>query len=357
VGTVLDVLVIGAGQAGLAAGYFLRNAGVHFELLDGAGRVGTSWRRRYDSLVLFSPRAFSALPGLAMDGDPEGYPTKDEVANYLERYARTWRMPVSTGEAVVCLEQNGRGFRALSSARRSITSRAVIVATGPFQCAILPAFAAQLCPAVHQLTAESYHRPADVPEGPVLVVGSGATGRQIALELAAVREVSLSMGRRLSVTPQRILGKDAMWWADRSGLLRAHRASLRGRLARRFDSFPGRHLRPAALQRCGVTLRARSCGAEDSRILFADGTSDAFRTVIWTVGYRDDISWLRVPGATSHGRPLETDGVSPVPGLFYVGRSWQTCRGSALLHGVGADAARIAAAAAALACPRERLPL
>jgi putative flavoprotein involved in K+ transport len=293
---VLDVVVIGAGQAGLAAGYFLRQSGVRFVLLEREGRIGDAWRRRYDSLSLFSPRAFSALPGLMLDGDPAGYPTKDEIADYLERYAADWQLPVTTGEAVLRLEQRDDTFIAHSAAR-CIESRSVIVAAGAFQRPFVPAFARHLCSQVAQFTTDTYRNPAQVPRGRVLVVGGGATGRQIAWELASARDVSISMGRGTSVTPQTVLGKDTMWWADRVGLLHAHKDTWRGRLARRLNAFPGWHLRARSLRRRGVVLRDRATAADSNRITFADGTSSAFDSVVWAAGYRDDSHWLEVPGA------------------------------------------------------------
>ena len=138
----VDVVVVGAGQAGLAAGYFLRATGASFVLYEHHTRIGDSWRQRYDSLVLFSPRAYSAFPGVPLAGDPEGYPTKDEMAAYLEHYAQTVDLPVHTAEGIVCLEQLGSHFLALTTSGQRIEARAVIVATGAFQqpmCQRLPA--------------------------------------------------------------------------------------------------------------------------------------------------------------------------------------------------------------------------
>jgi putative flavoprotein involved in K+ transport len=339
---MLDVMVVGAGQAGLAAGFHLQRTPLSHRLFDRAARVGDSWRRRYDSLVLFSTRAYCALPGLPMDGDPNGYPGKDEVAEYLDAYARTIDLPISLGEGIARVERDGGAFVALTDGRRRIATRALIVAAGAFQRSAIPVFAHRLSQTVQQLAADSYRNPQQVQSGRVLVVGGGATGRQIARELADSHEVSLSTGRPVSITPQRVLGRDVMAWFHALGFLRADKDTAIGRFVRSHESFPGLHLSDRALLRHGVHLRQRVVDADGDSCRFANGSSDRFDAVIWAIGYRDDTSWLRIDGAVdSTGMCLERRGVSPVPGLFYVGRSWQRSRASALLCGVAADAADI----------------
>ncbi|HVU24108.1 MAG TPA: NAD(P)/FAD-dependent oxidoreductase [Opitutus sp.] len=341
----LDVLVIGAGQAGLAAGYFLQRAGVKFALIERNERVGDSWRRRYDSLRLFSPRSYDALPGAVMPGDPEGYPSKDEMAGYLEAYVQRFGLPVRAGEGVTRLERGeAGGFAAHTTARRTVAARAVIAAAGAFQRAVVPAFAGALAKDVEQFTAQTYRCPAQVKARRVVVIGAGATGRQIARELAPGRDVWLAGGRAQTVLPQRVLGRDNLWWLDRAGVVRADKQSVVGRLARARDAFPGAHLRTRALRRRGVRVVGRALGAVGRRFRFAGDAEEEFGAVVWAVGYRDDASWLRIEGAVGeHGEFLEKRGVSPAAGLFYVGRSWQNNRASALVCGVGDDAAKIVA--------------
>ncbi len=341
---LLDVLVVGAGQAALATAFFLRQEGVRFRLFDRAPRIGDSWRRRYDSLVLFTPRAYNSLPGVPMTGAPDGYPGKDEIADYLETYAHSFGFAVSLDEGIARLECRRDHFVAHTEKGRSVTSRAVVVATGAFQRSVIPPFASHLPPGVRQVPADSYRNPRQIPEGRVLVVGGGATGRQVALELARTHDVCLSAGRQAIITPQRVFGRDVTTWFDRLGLLRADKASVIGRLVRAHESFPGLHLRSRALSRSGVRLRPRTVGVSCDACVFADGTSETVDAVIWSIGYRDDASWLSIPEAVDeNGDYVETRGVSSVPGMFHVGRSWQTSRASALLCGVGGDAARVAA--------------
>ena len=204
-----DVLVVGAGQAGLAAGRALVAAGVDCQLQERAPRVGDAWRRRFDSLVLFTPRELSSLPELALSGDPTGYPRKDELGDYLEHYAARLALPVRTGDGIARVSLRGARFLAVTESHDEIDAAAVVVATGAFQRPRVPRFAAELASSVRQLDAATYRNAASVAGRRAAVIGDGATGRQIALELtAAGLDVTLAMGRRRNFGPQRILGKD-----------------------------------------------------------------------------------------------------------------------------------------------------
>ena len=338
----IDVLVVGAGQAGLVTGYCLQHTGLSFVLYEHHPRLGDAWRHRYDALVVFSPRASSALPGLPLSGDPEGYPTKDDIADYLERYAQAFDLPVCTDEGIVCLERLASHFLARTTTGQRVQASAIIVATGALQQPVVPAFARTLAPYVVQLTAATYRCPAQLPPGRVLVVGDGASGRQIAAELVATHAVALSTGKPWQVVPQRVLGKDTLWWFDRLGALRADKDTQYGRWVRAHDAIPGWHLRQSSLRRLGVQLVPRTVGATGHQLQCADGTSDSFEVVIWALGYRGEASWLQMPAAVdAQGRLRADRGRAPVPGLCYVGRNWQTARASALLCGVGPDAAAI----------------
>jgi putative flavoprotein involved in K+ transport len=336
----LDVLVVGAGQAGLALGYHLRTTPLRFQIVDRYARVGDSWRRRYDSLVLFTPRRYSALPGLAVPGDPDGYPSKDEIAAYLERYAAQFDLPVELGTGIRRLEPIDGGFRATTDDDETIACRAVVLASGAFQVPVIPAVARRLSPDVMQLTPETYRNPTQIPSGRVVVVGDGATGRQIARELAATHAVLLSTGRPRRVSPERLLGRSVFWWLDKLGVLRAARTSPVGRYLMNADPFPGKALELPHLRRQGIQVVGRLYEANGTTISFASGETAEVDTVVWATGYRDDGGWVVIPEAKdSDGGFIHQRGVSPVPGLYLIGRSWQWTRGSALLAGVGDDAA------------------
>jgi putative flavoprotein involved in K+ transport len=339
----LDVLIIGGGQAGLAMGSVLKETPLSFRIVERHPRVGDSWRNRYASLVLFTPRAYSALPGLTVPGDPEGYPTRDEMADYLESYAERFELPVAPGTGIRRLERVDKGFRATTEAGEPVDSRAVVLATGAFQRPAIPSISNGLSKVVTQLAPEDYRTPGQLAAGRVLVVGDGATGRQIALELTENHEVLLAAGRPRRVSPDRILGRSVFWWMDKLGVLRASRESRIGRFLMKADPFPGKRLELDKLRQRGVDVVGRVIEADGKKVSFADGKAAEVDAVVWATGYRDDADWVDIPEVKdAHGNFMHYRGVSPLPNLCFVGRSWQWTRGSALFAGVGQDAAYLA---------------
>lgn len=336
------MLVIGAGQAGLAAARSLRALDLDCVVHERHTRIGDSWRQRFDSLVLFSSREMSALPDLPHAGDPRGYPTKDEMGDYLERYAERHDLPVTVGDGIARLTRSPAGFLGLTDSGARIEAAAVVVTTGGFERPRVPDYGKNLSTHVRQFDAREYRSPSLVPGGHVIVVGDGATGRQIALELAQDRQVTLSTGRRRYYGPRRILGKDFIWWAARTGTLAADKASMRGRVNRAIEVTPGLHLRLASLRRAGIRIAPRCVDAGADQLVFDDGSHRSCDAVIWALGYRDETSWLAIEGAALRDKFLEERGVSAVPGLYFVGREWQNSRASGLVCGVHRDAGVIA---------------
>jgi putative flavoprotein involved in K+ transport len=334
-----DVVVIGAGQAGLAIGYFLARAGRGFLIVDGADSIAAAWRCRWDSLTLFTPRRYDSLPGLAFAGDPDGYPRRDEVIAYLEQYAATFELRVELGGSVRSLDADGGRFL-VALEDRQIEADQVVVATGPFQLPRVPALADELAPDVFQTHSTGYQRPSDVPEGTVLVVGGGNTGFQIANELAATHPLHLAVGSRQMPLPQRFLGRDLFWWLTKTRLLKKTVESRLGRRMRDRDTLIGSS--PRQLKRAGVELKPRAVAASGRTVSFADGSELDVDAVIWATGYRPDHSWIKLPVADANGRLLHRRGVTDVPGLYFLGLSWQHTRGSALLGWVKHDAEFIA---------------
>jgi len=335
-----DVIVIGAGQAGLAMGYFLARQRRRFVILDGADSIGAAWRDRWDSLVLFTPRRYDGLPGLAFPGDPDGYPTRDEVIAYLERYAATFELPVELGSAVRSLTTvDGRFVAELDD--RSIEADQVVVATGPFQAPHVPALAAGLAPEVFQTHSTGYRRPGDLPEGSALVVGGGNTGFQIAKELSATRPVRLAVGSRQKPLPQRFLGRDLFWWLTKLGVLPKTVDSRIGRRMRDRDVLVGSSPRELR-RRFGVDLKPRLVGASGRTVSFGDGSELEVDAVVWATGFRPDHSWIGLPVTDPEGRLRHRRGVTDAPGLYFLGLTWQHTRGSALLGWVKDDAKFVA---------------
>ena len=330
-----DVAVIGGGQAGLAMGYFLAREGRHFTILEASDSIGAAWRSRWDSLVLFTPRRYDSLPGLPFPGDPDGYPGRDEVIGYLERYASTFELPVELNSPVQSVAPADGGF-VLNLGTRTLEADQVVVATGPFQVPNVPAFAADLAPDVAQMHSTGYRRPSDVPEGTVLVVGGGNTGFQIAKELSATHSVHLAIGSRQTPLPQRVLGRDLFWWLTKTGLIKKTVDSRIGRRARDRDTLIGSSTRD--VKRHGVEVKPRVVGASGGAVTFADGSELEVDAVIWATGYRSEYGWIDVPVFDQNGRVLHRRGVTDYPGLFFLGLTWQHTRGSALLGWVKDDA-------------------
>lgn len=335
-----DVLVIGGGQAGLAAGYYLQQAKADFLILDACPRIGDSWRRRYDSLTLFTPRFLSSLPGLDLAGARNGYASKDEFADYLATYANHFGLAVQSNTQVVRLsrEPHSGRFIAETGDESLFAAKVVIVASGAFQLSRIPILSMAIA-GVEQLSTETYSNPNQIIKGPILVVGDGASGRDIAVELARRFEVLLSTGRRRRLFPERFLGRSTWWWLRRFGLLKVSGESFVGRLMRRADPFPDRQRSLRHLRSLGIDIRPRLVKAEGTEVGFADGTHADIGTIVWALGYHSNNFWIAVPGARDSQDDLaHHNGVSPVEGLYYLGRPWQRNRGSALIAGVGEDA-------------------
>jgi putative flavoprotein involved in K+ transport len=337
---LLDVVVVGGSQSGLAMAWHLAQQGLRFVVLEAGPDVGHVWRSRWDSLKLFTPVQYDALPGMAFPAPADTYPTKDPVADYLQAYATAFQLPVRLNAPVTRLSQTNDGFEA-RTAREVFRARQVVVATGPFQVPFVPPPAGKLDPSVTQVHSADYRNPQALPDGPVLVVGGGNSGFQIAEELAATRQVDLSIATGYPMLPQRFLGRDLFWWLTRLGLLRVTVNSRLGRRMSRRDFVIGTNRR--RLEGKGVRFRPRLVDAEGRTVRFADHSLlEDVGVVIWATGYRPDYGWIDIPGVVGEGHVVHRRGVTEVPGLYFLGLSWQHTRGSALLGFVADDAAYLA---------------
>ncbi|HEX7000949.1 MAG TPA: NAD(P)-binding domain-containing protein [Trueperaceae bacterium] len=347
----LDTIVIGGGQAGLSTGYYLKKAGRSFVILDDQQRTGDVWRKRWDSLRLFTPAAFSSLDGMPFPSRRDHFPTKDEFADYLEAYVRRFHLPVRHGARVERLSRDGAGFVASTSAG-DFRSDNVIVAMSNYQRPKIPGFAQELRPDIVQLHSSEYRHPSQLPEdGPVLVVGSGNSGAEIALELSRRQEVMLA-GRYPGHLPFSINSRAAHAVLIRFALkVVFHRvlsvATPIGRRARpKFLKGSGILIRTKAkhLEAAGVKRLPRVEGVRDGLPLLADGRTLDVKAVVWCTGFRPGFEWIDLPLTFDEKGPVHERGVVPeVPGLYFVGLHYLYAFSSAMIHGVGRDAKRIVA--------------
>ena len=336
-----DTIVVGGGQAGLAAGYHLAQKDIDFLILDGNDRVGDSWRNRWDSLKLFTPAKYSGLPGLPFPAPALELPDKDLVADYLERYAERFDLPVRSSTHVKNLDWDGERY-VLSTGRVTYQANSVIVATGPFQKPRVPAISARLPRAVHQIHSSEYRNSSDLPAGDVLVVGVGNSGAQIAMELAQSRRVWLA-GRESGHLRRRLLGRDLYDWIWPI-FSTFHAGTMIGRRMKRRTAAtdPLIGIAPSDIVGSGVTRVGRLTEVRDGQPWCEDRAVDP-DVVIWCTGFTADYSWVDLPVFGDDGYPRHQRGVvTEAPGLYFLGLRFQHRRTSALIGGVGADAAFIA---------------
>ena len=335
-----EVIVVGGGQAGLALAYHLRQQGKDFKILEAASEPAAAWRERWDSLKLFTSARYDGLPGMDFPGDPDRYPTRDEVADYLTEYARRFDLPVKLNSRVKAVRRQGDRF-VVELEDRTYEAQQVVIATGPFQTPLVPKLAQDLGDGVVQMHSTAYRSPESLPEGRVLVVGGGNTGFQIAEELSASREAHLSIGSRQTPLPQRILGRDLFWFLEKTGVIRKTIDSRMGRRMSERDTLIGSTPRRIRRQ-YGVELHGRAVSADGSTVRFDDDTQLDVAGVVWATGFRVDHSWIDVPVFDADGRVIHQRGVTQAPGLYFLGMYWQHTRGSALLGWVKDDAEYLA---------------
>jgi putative flavoprotein involved in K+ transport len=393
-----EVVVIGAGQAGLAISHELTSLGVDHIVLE-RGRVGDTWRKRWDSFCLVTPNWSVRLPGRQYDGaDPDGFMPRDEIVAHLERYAASFASPVREGVEIRELRARDGGGFVFETASGPCKSQSLVLATGAYQRPYRPRGANTLPSGMLQMDVEDYSNPGVLPAGRVLIIGSGQSGCQIAEELhGSGREVVLACGRA-PWAPRRIGDRDLVWWLVESGFFDAPFSSLQGPEARLYANVlttgreGGHNLHLRTLRDKDVILTGHFLGSDGTRVRFAPDLEEAvawgdaryrqlmnlvrrvtaergltpieigepdtfagagpaevdlggFGAVIFASGFRPDFrSWLPWPDAFDDaGFPLQVDGRSTViPGLYFVGIHFLRKRKSSLLIGVGEDAGIIA---------------
>ena len=398
----IDTLVIGGGQAGVATSAHLAKHGVPHLVLERA-RIAERWRsERWDNLVANGPAWHDRFPEAEFqDIAPEAFAGKEAVAAYFEHFATSRHLPIRTGVEVTSLSRQGDAFRA-TTPDEVITARHVVVATGPFQKPVIPTVITD--PAITQMHSNAYRNPGALPEGAVLVVGAGSSGAQIAEELVrAGRKVFLSVGPH-DRPPRRYRGQDFVWWLGKLGKwdMKAPTPGTEHVTIAVSGAYGGHTMDFRRLARLGVTLLGRAGAYHDGVLHFAedlatniangdrnylsvldeadvyarahgldlpedpeartllplpgcvtapqlalDLTREGVSTVIWATGFRLDFGWIDLPIFREDGRPRHQDGVTEVPGLYFVGLPWLSCRGSAFIWGAWKDAERLAGLIAA----------
>ncbi|MGW6200607.1 flavin-containing monooxygenase [Kribbella sp. NPDC055110] len=352
----MNTIIIGAGQAGLSTGHHLQRLGEPFMILDGNARVGDQWRSHWDSLRLYSPAKYDGLPGLPFPGDPWHYPGKDEVADYLASYAAHFELPIRGNTRVDRLERRDDQW-IVTVGREELTADNVVVATGTFgRTPYLPDYAVDLDPAIRQLHSSEYHRPAQLKDGPVLVVGGSHSGTDIAYEVAETHATVLC-GRdpgQMPFKPGRP-GQKLFWpvflFVGRHLITRRSPIAKAAMEDLRHHGGPMIRVKRADLLARGVERVAdRVVGVQDGRPLLADGRVLDVTNVVWATGFRQVFDWIKVPVVGADGWPREYRGVATdAPGLFFCGLCFQYSFSSMVLPGVGRDAAYVARRIAARA--------
>lgn len=397
----IDTVIIGGGQAGLAMSRCLTDRGVEHVVLE-RGRVAERWRsERWDSLHLLTPRWQSRLPGFGYDGpDPDGYMSRLEVIDYLDRYARSFPAPVLTGVTVTSVEPHEAGYRVRTDGD-DWTAAHVVIATGECDKPFIPGMAARLGADITQVVPTRYRNPGQLREGGVLVVGASSTGIQLALEIhESGRPVTLSVGRHTRL-PRTYRGKDILWWFDRMGLFTertrnvADLAASRNQPSMQLVGTPDRRtLDLRVLRDAGVRIVGRTTGIDGHNVVLDDdlletttaadvklarlrlridayvrkhgltgevGPEEAFEpgrladetasldlkargigTVLWATGYRRSYPWLNVPVLDERGEIRHDEGVTQSPGLYVLGLQFLRRRNSSFIDGVAGDAEDLA---------------
>lgn len=333
-------IVIGAGQSGLATGYYLSKLNEDFLIVDSSEAVGAAWRNRWDSLSLFTPSQYDGLPGLPYPATRNTFPTKDEMADYLTAYSEKFKLPVQLNLAVTRLSHNQNGF-VLNTPRGILTCKRVVIATGTNPVPRIPEFAQDLDSGIFQIHSSQYLNPDSVPKGKVLVVGAGTSGVEIAIDLSKHRQTLIS-GKTTFHIPNAIFkyaGRFYWWFA--SHVITVN--TPMGRKAKQSivkGGAPLIHISESDLDNSGVERLPRVVAAENGQPKMSDDRVVSVSSIVWCTGFKPDFSWIEPNVTDSNGWPSAKKGVSTrIDGLYFVGMLFQFGLTSGLVGGVGRDAA------------------
>jgi putative flavoprotein involved in K+ transport len=331
-----DVVVVGGGQAGLAAGFHLAKRNIGFVILDAYPRVGEAWRKRWSSLRLFTPARLDGLPGTPFPAPDRALPTKDEMADYLERYVKQHKLPVRLGIRVETLSHD-EGRYVLAAGDRQFEAGQAIVATGGHPNPRRPDFASSLDPNIVQLHSAEYRDPSQLQEGDVLVVGAGNSGAEIAMDAVQKHKVWLAGRPTGAVSP--VLYSRPSWWLGNKVLTVKTRMGRNMAAMARTKGTPLVRLREKDFAVAGITRAPRVESVESGMPRLEDGRRLEVKNVVWCTGFKHDYSWITLPAAKGGHIPEHERGVvASQPGLYFVGLPFQFRLSSSLIAGVGSDA-------------------
>lgn len=347
--TRIDTVVIGAGQAGLSVGYHLARRGIPFVILESNDRIGDTWRRRWDSLRLFTPAQFDGLVGMPFPAPAHSFPTKNEMADYLEAYAARFNLPVRTGIKVTKVTKEGGKYIVFADNLRFEADQ-VVVAMATFQQRRVPPFASELDATIVQLHSSEYRNLSQLRDGGVLVVGAGNSGAEIAIEAARGGHATWISGRDTGHVPFRITGLAARLILFRLVLrVLFHRvltvATPIGRRVRGKMLHAGGPLirvRPQDLAKAAIQRVPRTAMVKNGRPVLEDGRVLNVANVVWCTGFHPGFSWIDLPVLDEHGQPRHLRGVTSERGLYFVGLHFLYAMSSTMIHGVDRDAEHIA---------------
>jgi putative flavoprotein involved in K+ transport len=347
-----ETVIIGGGQAGLSVGYHLARRGRRFVILDANQRIGDAWRKRWDSLRLFTPARYDGLPGWRFPAPAWSFPSKGEVADYLEAYAARFDLPVRTGVRVDGLAREGDRY-VVAAGKNRYEADNVVVASGTYQRPRIPAFAPELDPGIVQLHSSEYRDPSQLQEGGVLVVGAANSGAELALEVSRDHRTWLS-GRHPGQEPFRPGGRWGRLLLPVVWFMASHVLTVKtpvGRMVRQkfqhggFQSrgLPLARVRPKDITAAGIERVPRTAGARGGLPVLDDGRDLEVANVIWCTGFVPDFAWIDLPVFAEDGGPVHDRGiVGSEPGLYFVGLVFLYALASSLVGGVGRDAEHIA---------------
>ena len=348
----IDTVVIGAGQSGLSVGYHLAGTGVPFVILESNDRVGDTWRRRWDSLKLFTPARFDGLVGKPFPAPPNSFPTKDAMADYLESYAREFKLPVRTGTRVTRVSRHGSRFVVTTSAS-TIEANQVVIAMATFQRPALPDFARELDHRILQMHSIDYRNPDQLAPGGVLIVGAGNSGAEIALEAARGGRAVWLSGRSTGEVPFRVssfVGRNVVLpfllrFVFHRILTTSTPMGRRARVAIVSRGGPLIRVKSKDLAHSGVERVARLRGVRGGLPQLDDGRVLDVSNVIWCTGFHTGFSWIDLPIFDAAGAPIHRRGVvDAVPGVYFVGLNFLYAMSSTMIHGAARDAEYVAKA-------------